>query len=281
MRRARPGERVKIEAFLRRHLVRAMFPLANLVRHGMAGAHPRAMRFWLSETDGEVSDVLGMTEESAVLPILPSHRYAEAAATLAGAEVMAVIGPTEQAAGMRAALGLDNAPTMLASDEPHFDLALERLVVPEGPGRLRPLAEAPRDTFIEWMTDYNRTTLGMDREDARDEAEQRHVAYTESGSHVMLMDGDVPLAMTGFNATLPDIVQVGGVYTPPASRGRHHARRAVALHLAQARDRGASRATLFAANAPAVRAYTALGFEQIGHYTLCLFKGHQPVRPVG
>lgn len=79
--------------------------------------------------------------------------------------------------------------------------------------------------------------------------------------------------MTGVNAALPDIVQVGGVWTPPALRGRGHARRAVGLHLAELRDTGVGAATLFASGEQAVRAYKALGFERIGTISLVLFAG--------
>ncbi len=89
------------------------------------------------------------------------------------------------------------------------------------------------------------------------------------------MDGDTPLAMTGFNARLPDIVQVGGVYTPPDLRGRGHARRAVALHLAAARDAGIRRATLFSGSDMASRAYRSIGFRQIGDWTLLIFRNKE------
>jgi predicted GNAT family acetyltransferase len=66
-------------------------------------------------------------------------------------------------------------------------------------------------------------------------------------------------------------VQVGGIYTPPALRGRGLARAAVALHLAEARNTGVSRAVLFAASPAAARAYTAIGFQPNGSFALVLF----------
>jgi predicted GNAT family acetyltransferase len=77
--------------------------------------------------------------------------------------------------------------------------------------------------------------------------------------------------MTGFNAALPDIVQIGSVYTPPEFRGQGHARRALALHLAQARDQGVTTAILFASGPAAVRAYQSIGFRQIGEYAQVAF----------
>ena len=93
----------------------------------------------------------------------------------------------------------------------------------------------------------------------------------------ILMDGDTPVAATTFNAALPQIVQIGAVYTPPALRGKGHARRAVALHLEQARTTGVRRATLFASAQNAIAAYTAVGFRQIGDWVLAIFKTPQVV----
>jgi predicted GNAT family acetyltransferase len=76
--------------------------------------------------------------------------------------------------------------------------------------------------------------------------------------------------VAGFNATLPEIVQIGGVYTPAALRGKGYARRAVALHLAEARAAGVARAVLFAANDAAARAYQAIGFRRADPFTLFL-----------
>jgi predicted GNAT family acetyltransferase len=58
-------------------------------------------------------------------------------------------------------------------------------------------------------------------------------------------------------------------------RNRGHARTAVALHLAEARAAGATRAVLFAATSAAVRAYLAIGFQPAADFSLVLF--HAPV----
>jgi predicted GNAT family acetyltransferase len=78
--------------------------------------------------------------------------------------------------------------------------------------------------------------------------------------------------LSAFNAALPDIVQLGGIYTPPALRGRGFAKIAVAASLAAARDRGVSRAVLFTNNPSAVRTYEAVGFRRTGDYSLVLLR---------
>jgi predicted GNAT family acetyltransferase len=86
------------------------------------------------------------------------------------------------------------------------------------------------------------------------------------------------VAMVGFNARLPGIVQVGAVWTPPEHRRQGLARAAVALHLAEARAERVSRAILFTSNPFAERAYRALGFREVGRFALLIFAELQEVR---
>ncbi|MCP5038532.1 MAG: hypothetical protein GY945_13145 [Rhodobacteraceae bacterium] len=58
------------------------------------------------------------------------------------------------------------------------------------------------------------------------------------------------------------------------------ARRAVAAHLLEARDKGVKTAILFASGAPACRAYEAIGFRQIGRYGLAILAEPQTIGPV-
>jgi predicted GNAT family acetyltransferase len=70
--------------------------------------------------------------------------------------------------------------------------------------------------------------------------------------------------MTGFSARADGAVLVGRVFVPPERRGRGHARRAVALHLLEARAAGTERAVLAASGEAAERAYRAIGFRPVG-----------------
>src|SRR6267378_1730688 len=90
------------------------------------------------------------------------------------------------------------------------------------------------------------------------------------GDHWLLEDGGEPVSYTAFNARLPDIVQVGGVWTPLPLRGRGYARCAVAGSLLEARAAGARRAILFTNSTPGARAYEALGFTRAGEYGLLI-----------
>ncbi len=73
-------------------------------------------------------------------------------------------------------------------------------------------------------------------------------------------------------AALPDMVQIGGVWTPPPLRGLGYGRCVVAGALLAARRAGVTRAVLFTDddNHGARRAYAAIGFDLVGDYGLVL-----------
>ncbi len=275
--RATLADRAEVEGFLRHHLQIAMFPLANLHRHGMAGGHPRAMAFWLRKAGGAITDIAAITEAGFLFPVCPTHPWAELRDAMRGSPVAAILGEAGQVTSLRAVLGLDSAAGHVTT-EPQYDLTLADLVMPETDGlTLRPLADAPRDLVIGWRRAYLLETM-LAQETNVDATAIRDIdSYLAADSHRVLFDGDTPVAMTGFNAVLPDAVQVGGVYTPPGSRSRGLARRAVALHLAQARATGVTRAILFAATASASKAYAAIGFRRIGTFAIVLHAKPQVV----
>lgn len=279
--RAGAQDAAQIAEFLTRHCDTSMFALSNLAQHGLDNDHPRALRCWLAASGGQITDVFSITTEGMAMPQCPNFgrdQWAVAAQVTQGIPLIGIIGPAAQARGYAAAAGLGAVPANLDRDEPFMALDLADLIRPAGPGRIVPLANAPRQTVFDWMTAYQVESLGLDSTEARRSAEHSFAAYLAAGSHVVLMQGDTPLAMTGFNARLPGIVQIGGVYTPPRLRNLGHARRAVALHLTQARAIGVTRAVLFSASTAAARAYAAIGFRQTGDWTLYLFDGPQVVR---
>ena len=270
MRPATPADRPAIEAFCEARIDRAMFPLSNLRRFGWDGDHPYAPRFFVAEDATGVSDLLTVSRNGAVLPLLPSGDFDAAAACLRGREITALIGETASVRGLEAALPISNAETSLNRDEPHYALALEDLRIPEGPGDLVPLSEVSLDLLAEWRDAYDREALGASGSDGQARAEIE--GYIAADSHRALIVNGEPVAMTGFNAWTDGAVQVGGVWTPVALRRRGHAGRAVALHLAEARARGVVRAILFSASESAARVYERLGFGRIGDFTLLMLR---------
>jgi RimJ/RimL family protein N-acetyltransferase len=158
-----------------------------------------------------------------------------------------------------------------------YALALADLIVPEALSRL--VARTPKDDemtlVLDWRMLYSAETseLPDTPEERRRQRDHLHAFHAE-GHDVLVFDGATPVSYSGFNAVLPDMVQVGGVFTPPALRGRGYARCAVAASLVAARSRGVERAILFTGddNVAAQRAYLALGFCPIGDYALTFFE---------
>lgn len=126
-----------------------------------------------------------------------------------------------------------------------------------------------------WRVDYSIEALGS-QPGAALEQEARASIEREigRGNLWLLRDADgAPLAMSALNARLPDRVQVGGVFTPPALCGRGHGGDVVAGQLLELRAESVVRAVLFTGddNEPARRAYQRLGFARVGDYHLILF----------
>lgn len=277
---ATDGDADALSAFLLAHADRAMFALSNFRRFGVRGGdHQRASRFFLTLQGNEIRGAVSVDQGGSVLlvgdPDLDAlHR------ALAKTNVLELLGETGIARRAEAQLGLSIAARNMNDDEPHFALDLTDLEMPDTSGLyLGPLAAMPREQAILWRAAYAQDVLGDDPAGAAARAVQDVEAYLLADSHRVLFRGTEPVAMTGFNATLPEIVQIGGVYTPPDLRGQGLARAAVALHLAQARANGVRRAVLFAATDAAARAYRAIGFRRIGQYTIIIFTNPTEVPP--
>lgn len=251
-----------VESFLRAHEASSIFPLAN-----MAGDGPSAQKLWIAGEAG-VEGVIALGASGFLMPQWPGLDAAEVMRALSGQRVAALVGDDAQVTALCAALP---EPPRHLSHEPLCTLDLSDLIVPEPNGtHLAPIRPEDAETVIAYRTAFDVETLSAPAESARAKAELDVGRWLRAGTHRLLWQGDRPVALTGLNARLADVVQVGGVFTPPELRGQGHARRAVAWHLVEARAAGARRAALFAANDPALRAYRAIGFAQVGWMGLAL-----------
>lgn len=267
MERVTQSDLPDVVRFLEARVEKAMFPLNNLHRYGLDADVPYGPRMWMTRDNSEVSGVLTYLTNGTVMPACPVDMTC---AMLPGRNLLNLIGPANLVRPVIDRFGLNAKPFDLDQDEPHFALDLADMHIPEGPGELRPLEAADEGTILCWREAYLIEALGYSSERAQREAAIAYRAQISSGLYRVLFDGATPLCVTGFNAVLPQIVQIGGVYTPSTLRARGHARRAVALHLQEARAQGVSRATLFSASPAAQRAYEAIGFQRIGDWTIFL-----------
>jgi uncharacterized protein len=253
-----------------------MFLRSNLRAAGLAWNDARYQGHYVLAWDGDVVtgvvahawNGMVMVQGGATVGAL-----ARAAVRHSGRTVTGFSGPLDQVVAARAALGLVNAPTRVDHDEVLLALALDDLVVPpaliEGRVQVRAASTDDRDPIVSWRVDYlidlNGSSPGTATE--VEAAGWFDDAVAASTLWVAVVDG-VPVAISSFNARLPDCVQVGGVYTPPMLRCRGYARAVVAGSLLDARAAGADRAVLFTPRPDAVAAYRAIGFTAIGHYCI-------------
>lgn len=262
--------------FLRPRVATSMFLSANLHDHGLnATGHPKATTVWIAEEDGAVQAVFGCTQRGFLnceAPAFNPDWSAELRHALSGRRVIGMSGEAGQMRALRRALGLATRAVSFEDTEPHFQLDLADLIPAPGDTDLRVATTEDAALVVGWRWDYDREIHGDDdTPEIRQQSQDHAMELLQTGRLRLLEQGLVPVAMTGFNAALPEIVQIGSVYTPPALRGQGHARRAVALHLAEARKAGVTSAVLFAAGPAAVRAYESIGFTRIGAYTQVLF----------
>ena len=284
----RPGDESHVEELLAAHADSSLFLRRNLAVTGLVDGGERYHGTWAGafEEDRLVA-VAQHTRFTTVLLQAQVHVAAvtRAAVRASGRPVGGFVGPWAQAVVARTALGFDGARMRMESHEGLYALSLDALVVPgplaRGEWRCRRARADELDLLVAWRVGYNVETNAQSdgpalRASSREEIES---GLAEGGGWVLEVDG-TPVAYQQFNAMLPDVVQVGGVWTPPALRGRGYARGVVAGALLAARAEGVGRGVLFTGetNIPAQRAYAALGFARVGDWALMFLAA--PARPL-
>ncbi len=139
--------------------------------------------------------------------------------------VSGISGPAAQVEAARRALGVEDRPAPKHGREELFALDLHDLVVPAPLADGRWTCRRPREVELDLVTDwrvafYEEALHRPDAPGLRDEATEDVRLIHERRMDWLLTDGDRPVAYSAFNAQLPDIVQIGGVWTPPALRGQ-------------------------------------------------------------
>ena len=283
MRLLTAGDESALETFLLRHRDTSMFLRSNIRQAGLEYTGQPASAQYLASFDGDaVTGVAAHCWNGIVLMQAPRHAdaLARGCVEMSGRPISGLVGPPDQVRDARSALGLADA-ARAAKPETLFALDLSHLVVPpvlNGEVSCRPPRPDERAALHDWGFAYDMETLGAANtpEARRRSAEFMDMRIDGNNAWVAVDHEGRLLSFSSFNATLPDIVQLGGIYTPPALRGRGYAKLSVAHSLLVARDRGATRAVLFTSNPSAERTYEAVGFRRIGEYALVLFHEGRP-----
>ena len=285
-----PGDHAVIDAFLSDpgRADTSMFLRSNLREVGVVDGSARYQARWIGADDnGRLVGVMahswsGMIQLQADPPAIPALFAAwreHATRPLHG-----MVGPAAQVLAAQRHLGLQDRPLRLNSLEVLFGLSLDELQLPpalqNGHATVRRGTPDDVDLLSGWYQQYERSLISGEPEPGITErCRERSINQVAERRQFILEAGGQPVAISTFNARLPDCVQVGGVWTPPALRGNGYARAVVAGSLQLARAEGATRSILFTGsiNTPAIRAYVALGYREIGDYYLLGFVQPVPV----
>lgn len=276
-----------IDKFLARHADSSMFLRSNLARSGLVnGDQPFQGAYAVARNEaGEIRGVVAQYWNGLVVlqvpsndPELDSARLAQAAVEAGGRPVRGFAGPRAQVLAARAALGMEERRTRLDSAEELYAVDLDELQVPDPLKRGVVTCRQPLDSelnlLIEWRVAYAIDQLGAEDTPAlRRQAKEEILRFTRDQHNWVLLREDNPVAYAAFNAVTDDMVQIGGVWTPPLLRSNGFARYCVAGALQAAHEKGVRRAVLFTGRSswPALRAYVSLGFRKVGDYSLVLF----------
>lgn len=276
-----PGDEGALEAFLVRHAHSSMFLRSNLAACGIVDhGQPHQSTYVAARDAGGIRGVVGHSWHGMLqvqAPVDVVGDLARAAVERSGRAVTGLVGPWAQVAAARTALGYDGARVRLCSHEDLFALDLAHMIVPvtlaDGRVRCRQPEAAELPLLVDWRIAYDVEISGATDTPALRQTTVIDIVrlHAREATWVVTADGE-PVAYSAFNAQLPAIVQVGGVYTPPSHRGRGYARAVVAGSLLAARERGVTHAVLFTGkdNDHAQRAYRALGFRVVGDYGVVL-----------
>lgn len=288
MRLLKRGDEWMLEPFLLERLDSSAMLLSNLRKGGIIDEGKPRQATYLAAMDGsKVVGVVSLTRAGTLLPQAPVMLDAlvRTMAAIGPREIEGVIGLADQVMRTTQVLSLPlgrHEVVLMDSQEHLYGLTLAEMQLPpqleQGHFKCRKVEARDVPLLTDWMMAFNMES--MNRRLPRQEVEANLLENAEEHDNrwVLEVDGQI-VATTGFNATAAEIVQVGGVYTPPELRRRHYARSAVAGSLLEAKANGVGRGVLFTAieNTPAQRAYEALGFKRLGEFRIVLYK--RPVTP--
>src|SRR2546430_8524598 len=213
-----------------------MFLRSNARAAGLVdGGQPLQATYVAALEDGRMVGVVAHCWNGMILVQAPAHVAALAAEAVRRSRRAATgfSGPWAQVVAARDALGLATARAVKDSRDELYALDLDRLVVPKplasGAVRCRHPEPEELDLLTQWRASFSVEALGAADGPGLHRASRADVLlHHERGADWVLFDHGNPVAYSVFNAMLPDIVQIGGVWTPPQFRGRGYARSVVA-----------------------------------------------------
>ncbi|MEH2082599.1 MAG: GNAT family N-acetyltransferase [Nostoc sp.] len=286
LRTLQPGDEVSLEAFLLQHTDTSMFLRSNWRAAGLLDQSARFQGTYIAAYIDEIIVAVAAHFWNGMIVVqAPVHltEVVQAVVAQSGRVISGISGPAAQVAATKSILGLSNRPTQLDEFEILFSLTLRDLQIPQALVSAKVKCRLPHpdelELLTEWCAAYNVETLGRrDTLSLRPDCRLVIEARQATAMHWVLVAENTPVSYSAFNASLPDVVQIGGVWTPPALRGKGYAKSVIAGSLLDARSQGVKRAILFTNdnNQAAQAVYRGIGFLPTGEkYGLVLFEETQ------
>ena len=275
-----PGDEALLGVYLAKHLDSTVIMASNLHQVGLEHTgEPYQGQYAAIFEAGDIVGVAARYWNGNVVVSCPVE-HVEAVVSMIGTlgePTAGLLGVSDQVVAAAGVLGLEETPTAINHVEDLMALNLDVLQVPEllsdDKVSYRRASRADMTVLLPWRVAYMMEVMAVQASPALETAcKDSLLSGIEESRLWVLVRKKKLVAMSGFNASLPGLVQVGGVWTPKAMRGRGFARAVVAGSLMDAREAGAVRSMLFTNNPAAVKAYLSLGFEWVGSYGLVVFE---------
>ncbi|BDW96372.1 N-acetyltransferase [Thalassospira tepidiphila] len=269
-------------AFLANHAATCMVLRGNLRTAGIERRRHPLSGNWFGEVapDGSISAIVAQFgngnvfveagDQKAIPKALAAAFVADPLKPVAG-----VFGQSDQAQDMLCQLGLKDAAYAINASDVLYELDLSNLIVPQNARaddfQMVDAEKIDRNTLLRWLRAYEIEALGAEDTPSLDSKIASRLVHALDARTMwgLIVDGKA-VSLSGFNAILPDMVQVGPVWTPPEERSNGYARILVAKTLLAVRARGVKRAILSTDSEAAAKAYKALGFKKVGRYRLAI-----------
>jgi predicted GNAT family acetyltransferase len=282
LRTLQSGDEMLLESFLLQHTDTSMFLRSNWREAGLIDQGARFQGTYIAAiANADIVAVAAHYWNGMIVVQAPVYLkdVVQAVVAQTNRAISGIAGPAAQVKAAKKVLGLANRPTHLDESEILFSLDLRDLQIPSSLASGKLKCRLPHheelDLLSEWCAAYNMETLRQaETSDLRSSCYRELEARQATAMHWVLVVDNTPIAYSAFNARLPDIVQIGGVWTPLALRGNGYAKSVVAGSLLEARSQGVERAILFTnpKNLAAQAAYRGIGFRATGEkFGLILF----------
>ena len=277
------GDEHNLERFLAVDADSALLMLSNLRTSGLVDrGEPTQGTYAARLTDGAVDGVVAHYWNGMALFQAPEglDRLLKLALRHSGRALSGLLGPADQVAAAKRALGLTPGDLRFDSVEQLYVLDLAQLILPEplssGEVRCRRPRSSELELLMNWRVAMSVATLGAeDTAETHAEAKRAMQLHFERRCLWVLERRGRLVSTCSVIGQTERALQIGGVWTPEPLRGRGFARAVVAGALAAERRAGRGRACLITANPAAERAYRALGFEARAEFGLALLNGER------